>query len=333
MLSRISGLETYYTLDGQGDPVVLLHGWGTSSQSLAGVAASLRETFRVLSLDLPGFGWSQAPPEAWGTEEYATHVFRLLDQADISRAAFVGHSFGGRIAISLSVRRPERVSHLALVASAGVRPPRGARYRFRVTVTKLLARFAGLPGCGRLGEQLLDLDKVVLLDADTIVLRNIDVLFERPSFAAAPDFFLPDRFNSGVMVLEPSAAVFRAMIDRFHSSSSYDGGDQGFLNRFYPDWYAMPVANRLPAGYNLHHFVFQFLCAHDYLKKGMLDEVRVIHYTLQKPWMTATVSGASSLWWNQFFGAHPEQDAAWKRRIHQIEDWSFDSVVAALGGE
>jgi glycogenin glucosyltransferase len=180
---------------------------------------------------------------------------------------------------------------------------------------------------------LTDLDKVVLLDADTIVLRNIDDLFERPEFAAAPDFFLPDRFNSGVMVLKPSAAVFRAMLDRLASASSYDGGDQGFLNRFYPDWYAMPVANRLPIGYNVHHFVFQFLCAHEYLKQTVLHEIRVVHYTLQKPWMAMTLSGGASLWWDRFFGAHPEQDAAWKRRIHALEDWSFESVVAALGGE
>ena len=152
---RIGGLDAYYTLDGRGESVVLLHGWGSSSQSLAGVAASLQTTFRVLSLDLPGFGWSQPPPEAWGTAEYTTHVLAMLDQAGISRAALVGHSFGGRIAISLAVRQPERVSRLVLVASSGVRPKRGARYRLRVTTTKLLARLAAMPGCGRLGERLL----------------------------------------------------------------------------------------------------------------------------------------------------------------------------------
>lgn len=180
--------------------------------------------------------------------------------------------------------------------------------------------------------QMEDLGKAVFLDADTIVLRNIDALFDRPRFAAAPDFFLPDRFNTGVMVLEPSADAFGAMLDRLGSETSYDGGDQGFLNRFYPDWYALPVAHRLPAGYNLHHFVFQFLSAHPSLAQGLRDEVFVVHYTLQKPWRAATFSGGSSLWWKAYFGAHPEQDAAWKRRIHQLEDWSFDSVVAALGG-
>ena len=119
------------------------------------MAASLQATFRVLSPDLPGFGWSQPPPEAWGVEEYTTHVLSMLDQVGISRAAFVGHSFGGRIAIALAVRQPQRVSRLVLVASSGIRPKRGARYHLRVTTTRLLARFTALPGCGRLGAELL----------------------------------------------------------------------------------------------------------------------------------------------------------------------------------
>ncbi len=195
----------------------------------------------------------------------------------------------------------------------------------------LFARFANVFTKLRAWD-LPDVDKAVFLDADTIVLRNIDDLFDRRRFAAAPDFFLPDRFNSGVMLLEPSKDVFRAMRDRLASEASYDGGDQGFLNRFYPDWYAMPVEHRLPAGYNLHHFVFQFLSAHPSLRTAVEREVRVVHYTLQKPWQTTTLSGGSHLWWEHYFGAHPEQDAAWRRRIHQLEDWSFDSVVKALGG-
>ena len=155
MLIRIGGLDTYCDLKGQGDPVVLLHGWGASSQSLAGVAASLQGAFRVLTLDLPGFGWSQAPPEAWGTEEYTAHVLRLLDETGIFRAAFVGHSFGGRIAISLAAHHPERVSRLALVASAGVRPERSVRYHLTVATTKLLSRALALPCWGSLGERLL----------------------------------------------------------------------------------------------------------------------------------------------------------------------------------
>jgi pimeloyl-ACP methyl ester carboxylesterase len=169
VLVRIGGLETYYTLDGQGEPVVLLHGWGTSSESLAGVAAWLRTAFRVLCLDLPGFGWSQAPPGAWGTDEYAAHVVALLDRADTGRAAFVGHSFGGRIAITLAAHQPARVSRLALVASAGVRPRRGARYHLRVATTKLLARIAGSRDYRAAGRMRPTLVKVVNEDLTSLL--------------------------------------------------------------------------------------------------------------------------------------------------------------------
>ena len=93
--------------------------------------------------------------------------------------------------------------------------------------------------------ELTDFDRVVLLDADTLVLKNVDDLFERPGFAAAPDFFLPDRFNSGVMVIPPSLETFGKMVEALSVAPSYDGGDQGFLNSFYADWYAMPAVNRL----------------------------------------------------------------------------------------
>jgi pimeloyl-ACP methyl ester carboxylesterase len=155
VLIRIGGLDTYCDLKGQGDPVVLLHGWGSSSQSLAGVAASLLGAFRVLSVDLPGFGWSQAPPEAWGTEEYTAHLLGLLEQTGIGRAAFLGHSFGGRIAITLAARHPERVSRLVLVASSGIRPKRSLRLRLTVAATKLLSRVLAMPCWGSGGERLL----------------------------------------------------------------------------------------------------------------------------------------------------------------------------------
>lgn len=155
MLTRINGLEIYYQEEGRGRPVVLLHGWGVSSQSLAGVTARLAADFRVLSVDLPGFGWSQAPAEAWGTQEYAELVLRFLDERGASSIALLGHSFGGRVAIRLSAHRPERVSRLVLVASAGVRLPRSLAVRAKIAATRLVGRVLAFPGWGPTGERLL----------------------------------------------------------------------------------------------------------------------------------------------------------------------------------
>jgi len=155
VLLRINGLETYFVEAGRGDPVVLLHGWGTSSQSLAPLCGSLAESFRVLVVDLPGFGWSQAPPVAWGAEEYAGHVERLMQETGTAEAALVGHSNGGRIAIVLAAKRAALVSRLVLVASAGIRPRRRAGYRIRVAAVKLARWFFSLPGWGVTGRRMI----------------------------------------------------------------------------------------------------------------------------------------------------------------------------------
>jgi pimeloyl-ACP methyl ester carboxylesterase len=155
VLTRINALDTYYQDDGQGDPVVLLHGWGASSQSLAGVAASLATGFRVVSVDLPGFGWSGAPTDAWGTAQYADHVRQLLDTLGLEKVALLGHSFGGGIAIFLAAEHPARVTRLILVASARVRTRPRLAVRAKVVATKLLRRVLTLPGWGRLGERIL----------------------------------------------------------------------------------------------------------------------------------------------------------------------------------
>lgn len=180
---------------------------------------------------------------------------------------------------------------------------------------------------------LADLDRVVFLDADTLVLRNIDDLFNRPCLAAAPDFLIPDHFNSGVMVLEPYHPLFQRMLDALARAPSYDGGDQGFLNWFWSDWWAFPEAHRLRSGYNLHHFIFQFMLAHPGLRQQCLDQIHIIHYTLQKPWLGRfMVTGGAQTWWDMFYAAHPEQNAAWRRRLHRLQDWSFSSLVSLLGG-
>lgn len=199
----------------------------------------------------------------------------------------------------------------------------------RPSEERLFARFGGTYTKLRAWE-LTEFDRVVLLDADTLVLRNVDELFERPAFAAAPDFLLPDRFNSGVMVLEPSIDTFRRMMAKLGTLESYDGGDQGFLNTFFHDWYAMPAAHRLPCGYNLHQFIYQFMHGHPSLRATLEHDARIVHYTVQKPWRSRlTLVGGSELWWNTYFtalGTEPE----WQKRLHEAEDWTFEHLVQAV---
>lgn len=71
--------------------------------------------------------------------------------------------------------------------------------------------------------KILEYTKCVFLDADTLVLTNVDELFERDEFSAAPDIGWPDLFNSGVFVAVPSLTTFSALVDLAKKEGSYDG--------------------------------------------------------------------------------------------------------------
>ncbi len=130
-------------------PIVVLHGWGAHIESVAPILAALEGASELIALDLPGFGESDPPEQAWDVDSYARFMIYFLDELGVERAHLVGHSHGGRVSIALAADEPERVGRLLLVDSAGLRPKRGWRYRRRVAVAKvgrLVARIGGAPG-------------------------------------------------------------------------------------------------------------------------------------------------------------------------------------------
>lgn len=155
MLIRVGDLDTHCIVSGEGRPVVLLHGWGSSAESMAPVAKALEDRFRVYAIDLPGFGWTPSAATTWGTWEYASYVEAFMDCVGISDANLVGHSFGGRISLVLAAQRPDRIRNLVLVASAGIRPRRGLVFRVKAGAVKLVKRLCSLPLWGRLGERVV----------------------------------------------------------------------------------------------------------------------------------------------------------------------------------
>ena len=126
--------------------------------------------------------------------------------------------------------------------------------------------------------QLTDYTRCVFIDADAIVLKNIDRLFDYPEFAAAPNVYesLADfhRLNSGVFVARPSLATFEAMLlaldepDRFWRRT-----DQSFLETFFPDWHGLPVFMNM-----LQYVWFNLPDLWDW------KSIAILHYQYEKPW-------------------------------------------------
>ena len=117
----LNGVRLYYYAAGSrgaGEPIVLLHGFPTSSHLWSNLAPLLPSGHRVVVLDLLGFGRSD-PPHAGPVDvrAHAGRVVAVLDALGINFACVVGHDVGGGIAQSVAVRHPHRVSRLGLVDS------------------------------------------------------------------------------------------------------------------------------------------------------------------------------------------------------------------------
>lgn len=116
---------------GQGPTVVVLHGWGGRIESMAPVIDCLTDSFRVVAIDLPGFGQSPVPAGVWGTADYAAFVRDVLGSLGIERAHFVGHSFGAKTSLYLAATYGAVVEKLVLVGASGLRAAPSTRARVK----------------------------------------------------------------------------------------------------------------------------------------------------------------------------------------------------------
>ena len=123
---------------GTGRPLLLLHGWGVSSDLFAPILAGLEPGRRLIVPDLPGFGATPEPDAPWSVHEYAAWCVALLDRLGIKDCDVIGHSNGGRIGIVLAAEHPERIGRMVLAGSAGIRPKRTLRDIARVRTYKAL---------------------------------------------------------------------------------------------------------------------------------------------------------------------------------------------------
>jgi pimeloyl-ACP methyl ester carboxylesterase len=115
--TRVGKLSTLEA--GRGDPVVCLHGLGATIASFLPTIAALADGWRVISVDLPGFGESDKPlGAAYDAPYFAAAVEALLDEREIERAHLIGNSMGGRVALEVGLLHPERVRRMALLAPA-----------------------------------------------------------------------------------------------------------------------------------------------------------------------------------------------------------------------
>ncbi len=124
----INGLRINYKIAGEGPALLILHGWGGSSDSWIKVQEILaNQDYRVIVPDFPGFGRSITPREPWGIDDYTGFIFNFVKEIKLKDFFLLGHSFGGRVSVRFASLYPERIKSLILCDSAGIRPKPGLK--------------------------------------------------------------------------------------------------------------------------------------------------------------------------------------------------------------
>jgi len=137
MFVKAAGKRIHYIDEGQGDPILFVHGWGGTSASLLPLARSFIPEHRIIIPDLPGFGQSDNPDSSWGPTEYARCIEEFLTALSVREIVFVGHSFGGGIGIIMASSAAHPVTKLILAGAAYRRT--GSLRNSPSTVGRLLA--------------------------------------------------------------------------------------------------------------------------------------------------------------------------------------------------
>jgi len=133
----VDGLLTNYVRQGNGNTLVILHGWGDSSRGWKNVIKAFAKDYDVIVPDLPGFGGTQNPPVAWGLDEYTGFIAAFLKKIEVKRVyGVLAHSNGGAIAIRGLANGTMAADKLVLLASAGIR----GTYKGRVKAIRYLTK-------------------------------------------------------------------------------------------------------------------------------------------------------------------------------------------------
>ena len=144
MQTRINNCNIYYEILGEGNPVILLHGWLANLETMRPIANNLSKNFKVYLVDVIGFGKSQLPEHPLNTNEFGNFLKEFVDKLDIKNPILIGHSNGGRIIINAVGRGIVNAKKVVLIDSAGIKPKRSLWYYLKVSFYKIGKLFLNL---------------------------------------------------------------------------------------------------------------------------------------------------------------------------------------------
>jgi len=179
------GVKIHYTVEGEGPPVVLIHGYrasGLMNWQIPGISAPLSKKYRVITIDNRGHGASDKPTQA---AQYGAHmaedVVRLLDHLKLDSAHLVGYSMGGMITLKVLALHPERVRSAVIGGMGWIELPADdlSTQSSAAELKPLEACAQAFPDLGITRDQLAEIKRpmiVVIGSDDGLLGRRVDPL-------------------------------------------------------------------------------------------------------------------------------------------------------------
>ena len=160
MQVKIQDWNINYEVMGEGNPVILLHGWLCTLETMKPIADSLSQNFKVYLVDIVGFGKSDLPEHPLNTDDFGDFLKDFVDKVNIKNPILIGHSNGGRMIINAVGRGIVDAKKIVLMDSAGIIPKRKPKYYIKVGIFKagktILNKIPNVAGMKELKEKLLN---------------------------------------------------------------------------------------------------------------------------------------------------------------------------------
>lgn len=156
METIVKGLKTEYIEQGEGIPLLLLHGWGSSFDVYKGIMSALCDRCRVVAVNFPGCGNSETMSEPWNVDDYCDFVVEFIEKIGLENPILIGHSHGGRVIMKLVGSGMLSPPKIVFLDAAGLIPKKSMRQRMRARSFKIIKGVLTMPVVRNFSANLLD---------------------------------------------------------------------------------------------------------------------------------------------------------------------------------
>lgn len=153
----INNKKINYEVHGEGNPVILLHGWLASLETMKPLEQHLAKKFKVYNVDIIGFGKSQLPERPMKTDDYGDFLKDFINKLGIKNPILIGHSNGGKTVINYAGRKLGPIRKIVLIDSTGIKPKRKPDYYLKIYTYKFIKKIVKIlpSSCENLREKAL----------------------------------------------------------------------------------------------------------------------------------------------------------------------------------